>query len=241
MKKLFNLNLLIALAVVFASCGTNNNVVNNRLISKRKYNKGFHINRKGNMKSSRVEKEEESVAFEDVKSTKKNQGKANYASTRTQDQAKVETTSNETDKEEVVVKQQTSTNKSVHRGQVEDFVNDEEVPFGEAQAPEDTESSDDLSSSDERMTTKEAKKARYKKAKRASNSDVMTILLVILALFIAPLAVGIYEGITTRFWITLILWLVGIGVGFWLLGGALAWLCGLAAAIYAILIVLGVI
>ncbi|MFN8397924.1 MAG: YqaE/Pmp3 family membrane protein [Bacteroidia bacterium] len=36
-------------------------------------------------------------------------------------------------------------------------------------------------------------------------ADDMTVLLVILCFFIPPLAVGLYEGITTNFWISLIL------------------------------------
>ena len=50
----------------------------------------------------------------------------------------------------------------------------------------------------------------------------------------------IYEQASKRFWIDLILAILGFGVGFWLLGG-LGWLCGLAAVIYALLIVLEVI
>ena len=85
----------------------------------------------------------------------------------------------------------------------------------------------------------------FKAVKRAKSmrrgADEMTILLVILALFIPPLAVGIFEGITTRFWIDLILFLLGIGVGLWLLGSGIGWICGIVAVIYAILIILGVI
>ena len=100
--------------------------------------------------------------------------------------------------------------------------------------------------SQQRKTSKTHHKSRRSKFKslkndNAASADVMTILLVILALIIAPLAVAIYEGITNRFWITLILWLIGIGLGFWLFGGTIAWACGLIAAIYAILIVLGII
>jgi len=73
-----------------------------------------------------------------------------------------------------------------------------------------------------------------------SDSVLMLILLVILCFVLPPLAVGIFEGITVRFWIDLILWLLGWGVGFWLLGG-LGGLCTLVAVILALLIVLSVI
>lgn len=80
-----------------------------------------------------------------------------------------------------------------------------------------------------------------KHAAGSSESGAMLVLLVILAIIIPPLAVALYEGITTRFWIDLILAIVGFGIGFAFFGGGIAWLCGLAAVIYALLIVLGVI
>jgi uncharacterized membrane protein YqaE (UPF0057 family) len=79
-----------------------------------------------------------------------------------------------------------------------------------------------------------------KEAKSSRSDDaIMIVLLVILALILPPLAVGIYEGITGRFWLVLVLWLLGWGVGWWLLG-PLGWLCSLVAVIMALLIVLGV-
>jgi len=74
-----------------------------------------------------------------------------------------------------------------------------------------------------------------------TSSDVNLILLVILAIILPPLAVFLFEEASTRFWITLILWLVGWGVGLALLGLELAALCALVAVVYALLIVLGVI
>lgn len=44
--------------------------------------------------------------------------------------------------------------------------------------------------------------------KDSGGMDDSTLLLVILAILLPPLAVGIYEGITTRFWISLILTLL---------------------------------
>lgn len=55
--------------------------------------------------------------------------------------------------------------------------------------------------------------------------DGSTVLLVILAILIPPLAVGLYEGITTRFWIDLLLTLLFFIPGM----------------VYALLIVLGAI
>ena len=69
------------------------------------------------------------------------------------------------------------------------------------------------------------------------DDTAMLIILIILAILIPPLAVFIYEGATSRFWIDLILAIIGYGVGF-LFFPHLAFLCGLAAVIYALLIVL---
>lgn len=55
-----------------------------------------------------------------------------------------------------------------------------------------------------RAMKKELKK--LKKQKRATDDN--TILLVILAILLPPAAVAVYEGITTRFWISLLLTLL---------------------------------
>jgi len=46
------------------------------------------------------------------------------------------------------------------------------------------------------------------KAARVNASDGETILLVILAILLPPLAMAIYDGISTRFWISLLLTLL---------------------------------
>lgn len=70
-----------------------------------------------------------------------------------------------------------------------------------------------------KQATKEAKAMR-----KNGGADDRTILLVILAILLPPLAVYLHQNeINTKFWISLILWLL-----FWLPG-----------AIYALLVVLG--
>ncbi len=67
--------------------------------------------------------------------------------------------------------------------------------------------------------------------------DVSQIVLVILALVLSPLAIFLKEGVTTRFWIDLICWLLGAGVvGFFFYGGGLL----LFAIVFALLIVFDV-
>ena len=46
MKRLASINVYIIIVLVLGACSASNNVVNNNLISKRKYEKGFHLNKK---------------------------------------------------------------------------------------------------------------------------------------------------------------------------------------------------
>jgi uncharacterized membrane protein YqaE (UPF0057 family) len=72
----------------------------------------------------------------------------------------------------------------------------------------------------------------------ATDSDTMLIILVILAIFIPPLAVYLKDkAVSTWFWVTLILCVLSLGVFFFRLGGLL-WL---AAAVIALLYVLDMI
>jgi uncharacterized membrane protein YqaE (UPF0057 family) len=84
-----------------------------------------------------------------------------------------------------------------------------------------------LSRKEKKTRVKEVKKEikAYKAAKKAGKeADTDTLLLVILAILLPPLAVYLYEGeINNRFWISLILTLLG-------------WLPGV---IYALVVILG--
>ncbi|MEZ4923502.1 MAG: YqaE/Pmp3 family membrane protein [Crocinitomicaceae bacterium] len=102
------------------------------------------------------------------------------------------------------------------------------------------ERSENVFGAKEKMRVKDIVKAVKEAKKKSQREDVaMMILLVILALILPPLAVGIYEGITGRFWLVLILWLLGIGILAWLLPH-LFYLGWILAVILALLIVLGV-
>ena len=88
-----------------------------------------------------------------------------------------------------------------------------------------------LSKKEKREKVREAKSAikKYKADKlagRAADSDVNQLLLVILAIFLPPLAVYLHQGeINTKFWISLVLTLI-----FWIPG-----------VIYSLLVVLNAI
>lgn len=68
--------------------------------------------------------------------------------------------------------------------------------------------------------------------------NVSQLVLVILAILISPLAIYLKEGVTMRFWVDLICWLLGYGVvGFAYYAGGLV----LFAVVFALLIVLDII
>ena len=95
-----------------------------------------------------------------------------------------------------------------------------------------------LSRKEKKAKLKELKKelfAQIKAKKEGKETDTNTILLVILAILLPPLAVYLHQGeINTKFWITLILWLLAFVAFVWV-----AWLPLLASIIYALFVVLG--
>lgn len=94
--------------------------------------------------------------------------------------------------------------------------------------------------------SKAERKERFRKARKeirafraarkaGSDADVNTLILVVLAILLPPLAVYLHEQETnTKFWVTLLLFLLGIaGAVFF------SWLLIFAAVVYALLVVLG--
>lgn len=95
-----------------------------------------------------------------------------------------------------------------------------------------------LSKKEKKLRLKQAKRVLkdFKKERRKGNdSDVDTLLLVLLAILIPPLAVYLHQGETNqKFWITTLLFVLGI-LGAFFLSGLLL----LAAIIYALIVILG--
>ncbi|MDH4473217.1 MAG: YqaE/Pmp3 family membrane protein [Fluviicola sp.] len=228
MKKLHLFASALIITILVSSCGVAGNGFGGSSIQKRKYTKGFYHNKNRGFKAS----DDKVVTGELI----------------VQEDAKDEAVVSSLEKKEV----QSTVFQS-------DKVIKNEQP--QPQQRSDEKSTQKKKGSTAKKETKPAQQVRQRKqreheyyvplseratiAKKAaqgsSESGVMLVLLVILAIIIPPLAVAIYEGITTRFWIDLILAIVGFGIGFAFFGFGLAYLCGLAAVIYALLIVLGVI
>jgi uncharacterized membrane protein YqaE (UPF0057 family) len=94
-----------------------------------------------------------------------------------------------------------------------------------------------LSKKEKKNRFKELKAAirHYKAQKKAGDDvDTNTLLLVLIAIIVPPLAVYLHEKETNnKFWIDLLLAVLGL-VGIFALG----WYCWLAAVIYALVVVL---
>ena len=95
-----------------------------------------------------------------------------------------------------------------------------------------------LSRKEKKLRLKQLKKeltAIKESQEQGYDADTNTILLVILAFLLPPLAVYLHEGeINNKFWIDLILWLLG-----WVAFTWLAWIPLLASIIYALIVILG--
>lgn len=98
----------------------------------------------------------------------------------------------------------------------------------------------ELSKKEKRSKLKEVKhQLKLYKQRKAAGEDISanTLLLVLLAILVPPLAVYLYEGeITTRFWISLLLTILG----FVLFGSfGAVFLGSLLGIIYSLIVILG--
>lgn len=82
----------------------------------------------------------------------------------------------------------------------------------------------------------EYKSKTWSASRSSSGGDVNLIILVILAIILPPLAVYLAEGITGKFWLTLILCLLGGGLALGVLGYiGLLWLIAIIIALLTVL------
>jgi uncharacterized membrane protein YqaE (UPF0057 family) len=95
-----------------------------------------------------------------------------------------------------------------------------------------------LPKKEKRSKIKQAKQAikEFKRQKKnGMDPSTDTLLLVIIAIFIPPLAVYLHQGETNnKFWITTLLFVLGIIASF-----LFSWLLILASIIYALIVILG--
>lgn len=225
MKKWLSLNLMIASVLILGACATSNDVVSNRLISKRKYEKGFHINKKSHLKSSNEELANENLTKEKDFEKKERLFASNNEKKTTKTAVKIE-----------------ELETSVESSEYTSSTINSESTIASVDGPESNSILKSEPSRVQRAIEKEnaQKEVVVEQSKGAQPSGTAElVLLIILALFIPPLAIVIYSGATTWFWVDLILFIVAIGgifSPFRLIG-----LAGLAAVIIAFLVIFDVI
>lgn len=221
MKKLFVVNIAIVLALLMNSCASSNDVVSNRLISKRKYTKGLFVKKNLRLKSDGVEDAQNYAMTENTSSDQETLPQLNIK------------------KAEPMTDDVLANNVApIDNSENWNGIQIEENPL--AIKPKTKEAS-------QQGAVKHSVKSDFKKAfkqelkaKKAvdTGDPLMLVILILLALFLPPVAIAIYRGIDNIFWLDLILFVVGIG-GFWFL--PIAGLAALAAVIIAFLVIFDVI
>ncbi len=234
MKKMKSISMIALIAILVASCGTSNNVVNKHSVSKRKYTKGLFLKKKSNLKSTTGDVNE-NIASSEVKNKKLKSSELNLSVNELM-LTELAVASNQYE----IANTQTSSDLLIVSMQ-DDFQNrssdimqnDDELIYLENHSKLSEQGFSQMSEAEMNRSILQ----KSDESGEIGNSDLELILLVILAIIIPPLAVFLFEGVTTRFWIDLILAILGYGIGFGVLGFGW-WLLGLIAVIYALLIVL---
>lgn len=220
MKRLNIIYLLLTMTIVLGSCGSSNNVVSNKLISKRKYSKGFHINKKGDYQKSNedVAKNENAKKIDRKKFSERTK-----SSNLEQEVSIIE--SSEPAAVNRVVEESAFT---VGTAAPIDGLYSNEVTENESVSVQDFDAADAVIKREQ--SKKDMRKSLRKKVKDSKSSgwgaDAMFILAVILAIFIPPLGVLIYTNID---WMKVLIALL------------LTFLFVLPGMIYALLVVFDVI
>jgi uncharacterized membrane protein YqaE (UPF0057 family) len=227
MKIRLMLILSLIVTLILGSCASSNEVTGGTFLQKRKYTKGIYFKNNGDLNGATAKNKNEEL---DIFKTEELNSKKYITSATV-----VSEESNEP--QDMVGEEIEGATMEFENSSVSDAILTDELIGTFSSTTIDEEKTAEVHVVEKQLSTKNA--AKHKRS-NAPAGDVELIILVILALIIPPLAVFLFEGSTQRFWIDLILALVGYGVVFWLLAG-LGWLCAAASVIYALLIVLEVI
>ncbi len=204
-KSFFSIFTVLFSLAILSSCSTSNEVVSNNFITKRKYNKGFHID----FKKRYISEKESDLAINDLK---KNQlALEENDVTENQDfQEDVTTVSNE-----IIVNQEES---------IESDVAFNDVNFNSIENSNSFLSREKTLIESNKVTknSSDNKTKNFKSIENKKNSfkniikgvDEKTILLVILCFILSPLAVFLHQGTwNTKCWINLLLFVLFIFPG----------------------------
>lgn len=224
MKIKFGILSLIA-GIILASCSTGNDVVSGRGIQKRKYNDGYYVSWNKNNKDKNGNQD---VVIYHAETNQKSSAQNSNTYENIKPLSLIENTEEET----FVLDQKQSIS---FNEESNSYVKTERII------------SHPLSERTPKMSFKPGRIIKplpyvnMNENSAASSGGIMLVLLVVLCLIGLPwIAVLVFEGATNRFWIDLILWLIGVAIFGWLLSG-IAGLALLVSVIYGLLIVLSVI
>lgn len=187
-----NLRNFLSLALIgllMASCSTSSDLASNSPIKKRRYTKGFHVDlKKKNKQNKAADKSENTSQFASNESLSK-------------------PWSHDIDDLNAIV----SSKKEFKVIKEKSFATKAESTIGSEilELPEE----EYISNSQRRKEIKQALKQYRAKNQPAAVSGEPSWLYYVLAIIIPPLAIGLLYGITTEFWISLVLTLL-----FWLPG-----------------------
>lgn len=203
MTKFVKLNMLAALglAIVVSSCGTSNNVVSGGIFTKRKHTKGYHVNLPSKFKGTKANTELEDKEVMAVQAM---------------EEETVYVVEKMADVKEATNQEETATNSSTDA--IETVKEENEITSKTlAHKIASIEKLAESKSTAKKSVAEKVFKNKINKMEKKTSSPfpVETVVLVILAIFIPPLAVYLYEGSATKtFWINLILsffcWIPGI-------------------------------
>lgn len=219
MKNFTLISTFLAALLFLGACATSNDVVSNRMISKRKYNRGFHIDLKKPQRSS--------------KETLANDSELNNKELVRQEKQveQVKATANE--ETYAIIPTQASTKSSPVLAKEEALVTREgkqEVTKGVVTEKKTTNTTATFETVQQESYKKELKRTAKEELKKSKKSplpvpaDMFLIACIILAILIPPLAVLIYTNID---WMKVLIAL-------------LLWLLVLPGIIYALLVVLDI-
>ncbi len=211
----------IAMIGLMISCSTSQDVASNRGIQKRKYNKGFFVSLNKKIgKTESAKSTPETVLTDNETSTTKNDGLVAVINNQKNNDSRLKSVETSTFIDE----------------EAQFTINERVVEIDKKETPR-QEKFKRRTLKKNYNTIGKVNSTHQNAASRSSESGIFLLILVIIALIIPPLAVLIYDGIDRPFWIDLILWLIGIGVGSAIFGFGVAYILGLIAAIYALLII----
>lgn len=214
--------------IILASCSTSNEVVKNGIFQKRKYNKGWYVNKSKIVKNKRNFKNDNQqlVESENIESVGKN-------ILESEDKIVLE------DQDMICIQKE---NQEISKSQFKQKIVEILLPANsrkEEQFKEEKFESTDiyLVVHDQVSSTEPKEIKKIEKTNGGGDVSNNTLLLIIIAIFISWLSVGLYTG-----WdmgpvlLNLVLWL--FGGGFYLGVGPLGGLLLLLAFIHALLILL---